>query len=126
MKKSELDKLVDNHMNNMGLPVTTNAAFISRRHLENYLQGLPGDCDAIKVCYVRFDGTTSDPARIAVVGNNLTQLSLVFVGMTKTDIKNWNSTEITDAAGNLKTLCVCDPAVDDQDQTGLCPPKVCK
>jgi hypothetical protein len=123
---SKLEELMNNNKDNIELPVVTNAAFITRKHFEEFQSSLPADYDALKFCFVRFPATPPDPTKILPAGNNLTQISLIIVGTKKTDRVTWNSTGVTDVNGNLITLCVCEPGENDDDNTGVCPPKICR
>ena len=123
ISKAALDQLTANHKNNPDLPVITNAVFISRAHFEKFVSNLPSEYDALKICFVRFPANPKDPLRILEAGNNLTQLSLILTPVKGTDKLKWSSEDVTDQNGNLITLCVCEPGVDDQNGTGLTPPK---
>ena len=120
--KADLDKLIGNFRINKDLPFITDAAFITRKHLDEFVKGQPPNCDALKICFVRFPSIPPDPDKILAAGNNLTQVSLIFVPLKETNLANWTSTEIADANGNIETLCVCEPGVLDP-ATGVCPPK---
>ena len=119
INQARLTILCNNYKNNKALPNETNAVFITKDHLTEFVNGLPANCDAVKICFVRFESTPPDPAKILPAGNNLTQVTLIFVPLSNTDRASWISTEITGA----NTLCVCEPTIDDNDSTGLCPPK---
>lgn len=123
ISKTNLDRLIDNHKNNKGLPILTDAVFITRKHFDEYVKGLPQDYDALKICFVRFESNPPDPDRILEAGNNLTQVSLIFVPVKNTDQSTWTSTGVTDQNDVLRTLCVCEPNIDDQNNTGVVPPK---
>ena len=123
ISKPDLTQLISNHKNNPGLPVMTEDIFIGRDHFEDFIKSLPQNYDALKICFVRFPATPKDPERILESGNNLTQLSLILVPVKGTNRLSWSSSDVTDANGNLMALCVCEPGVDDNNATGVVPPK---
>ena len=119
ISSTRLEELCANYRNNKSLLNETNAVFITKKHLSDFVDGLPQPCDAVKICFVRFSSTPPDPVTIKDAGNNLTQVSLIFVPLSNTNSATWESTEI---AGE-NSLCVCEPTVDDTNSTGVCPPK---
>jgi len=118
--KAQLDKLTDNHKNNKDFRIMTDAVFVTRDHLNEFLNGLPTNCDAIKICFIRHKTPPSD-TRILEAGNNLTQLSLIFVPVKNTNRETWTSKEVT-KKGLIPTLCFCVPGIPDEKSTGHCPP----
>ena len=106
--KAQLNTLTAKHNNNMNLPILTNAVFVTREH------------DAYKICFIRHDSPPLD-TRISPAGNNLTQLSLIFVPMKDTNQATWESTE-ADENGMISTLSFCVPGRPDNNTTGHCPP----
>jgi len=123
--KAEIKRLTDNHTNNKNLPIITNSVFVTRQHFEQFLDNLPVDHDAFKICFIRHEFIPPDPSKILPVpGSNLTQLSLIFVPMRDTDRVTWASTEATDPNDNdrISTLSFCVPGIPDRDSTGHCPP----
>ena len=121
--EQKLTELIANNKTNANLPVMTDTVFIALDHFNEFLRGLPQECDALKICFVRFPANPKDPGRILEAGNNLTQLSLVIIPVKATNSANWSSTDATDKDGNLRALCVCEPGIDDNNGTGLIPPK---
>ena len=112
-----------NHKTNANLPVMTDAVFITRKHFDEFVGGFPQECDALKICFVRFPANPKDPDRIMEAGNNQTQLSLIIIPVKETNSDTWSSTDAADDDGNLRALCVCEPGIDDNNGTGLTPPK---
>src|SRR6186713_245471 len=121
--KTELDDLILNHQGNKTLPIETDAVFITKEHLKDFVDDLPGKSNAVKICFVRFKSDPKEPKKIKDAGNNLTQVSLVFVPVEVKDgtRSSWSSDEVL-VNGFLNTLCVCEPGIDDNNDTGLCPP----
>jgi hypothetical protein len=119
--KAKLDKLIANHNKNRKLEIVTDAVFVTRKHFDQFLSRLPQNHDAFKICFIRHDTPPLDP-RILPAGNNVTQLSLIFVPMKNTDRVTWKSTEAADDDGTIRTLCFCEPGRRDDDNTGHCPP----
>ncbi len=120
--KTEIDTLCENHKNNPNLPIRTNAVFITRDHFDAFRNNLPQDCDAIKICYIRHKFPPQDSRILpAEPGNDLTQLSLIFIPTKNTNRSTWNS-ELADLNGLVPTLCFCEPGKPDGDSTGHCPP----
>lgn len=121
--KAELDMLIAKHTNNKNLPIKTNAIFVTREHFEQFLNSVPANHDAFKICFIRHDFIPPDPSRIlpAEPGSNLTQLSLIFVPMRDTNRGTWESTEAVEN-GIISTLSFCVPGIPDRDSTGHCPP----
>ena len=117
--KPEIKRLTDNHTNNKNLPIKTDAIFVTRQHLNEFLTNLPPH-DAYKICFIRHDSPPLD-TRISPAGNNLTQLSLIFVPMKDTNQATWESTE-ADENGMISTLSFCVPGRPDNNTTGHCPP----
>lgn len=134
ISSTELAMLVDNHGKNMGLAVETKAVFITLDHLKDFISQVENRhnnpvkvCDAIKVCFVRFEFKPNANQILAagkdLTGTELTQTSLIFVPVKTADrSQDWTSQELS-KNDNLLALCVCEPAVDDQNSTGVCPPK---
>lgn len=121
--KAEIDILCGNHQSNMSLPIITNAAFVSRRHFEEFVRGLPPDYDAVKFCFIRHSIPPQDDRNLPA-GNNLTQLSLILMPMKDTNTATWESTEVIEN-GMIHTLCFCEPGRPDRPDrngTGHCPP----
>jgi|KBSSwiStaDraftv2_1062776.scaffolds.fasta_scaffold1113950_1 hypothetical protein len=118
--KAQLNTLTAKHNNNMNLPILTNAVFVTREHLDRFLNSLPREHDAYKICFIRHDSPPLD-TRISPAGNNLTQLSLIFVPMKDTNQATWESTE-ADENGMISTLSFCVPGRPDNNTTGHCPP----
>lgn len=133
-KTNELISFITNHEENIGLRVMTKAIFVTLDHLKDFIsqvedkhnKSIPGECDAIKICFGRFEFKPNS-RQILAAGKDLkekelTQVSLIFVPVKTADrSKSWESTELFKNDG-LLALCVCEPAVDDQNNTGLCPP----
>lgn len=119
--KVELGKLIANHRNNKDFRIVTDAVFVTKDHLETFLSGLPSEHDAYKICFIRHETPPLDD-RISPAGNNLTQLSLIFVPVKDTNKSTWKSTEATNPDGTITTLCFCKPGVPDRNSTGHCPP----
>jgi len=118
--KPEIKRLTDNHTNNKNLPIKTDAIFVTRQHLNEFLTNLPPH-DAYKICFIRHDTPPADD-RILPAGNNVTQLSLIFVPVNNTDRITWISEDVTDQNGLIPTLSFCVPGIPDRDSTGHCPP----
>jgi hypothetical protein len=118
-----LDELKNNHQNimNNGLPIITKALFVTRLHFEDFVNSLPQDCDAIKICFIRHEIPPQD-RRILPAGNNLSQLSLILVPMKNTNRSTWESEVATGQNSLITTLCFCVPGVPDGSSTGHCPP----
>ena len=104
------------------MPFITNAAFITGKHLDEFVEGQPPNCDALKFFFVRFPSGPPDSDKFLPAGNNLTPAFLIFIPLKDTNLANGTSTEIADTNGNIETLCVCEPGVLDP-ATGVCPPK---
>ena len=124
--KAKLNKLTANHKNNKDFRIMTDAVFVTRQHLEEFLKSLPQalkDHDAYKICFIRHETPPLDD-RISPAGNNLTQLSLIFVPVKNTNFVTWKSTEVTDQNGLIPTLCFCEPGKPDGNSTGHCPPAI--
>ena len=122
--KDDIRKLSDNHRNNRQLSIETDAVFVTRKHLAMFVRSLPQECDALKIMFIRHQTPPQDP-RIKSVGNNLTQLSLIFVPLKDTNNSTWVGTTITDQNDKVLTLCFCEPGEIDRperDSTGHCPP----
>ena len=121
--KAKLNKLIANHNKNRNLEIITDAVFVSRGHFKGFVDSLPTDCDAIKICFIRHKLPRPDSRILpAEQGNDLTQLSLIFVPVKNTDFETWKSTEATDQNGLIPTLCFCEPGKPDGNRTGHCPP----
>lgn len=120
--KAKLNKLIANHNNNRDLEIITDAVFVTRDHLEEFLTSLNNlpNHDAYKICFIRHDTPPLDD-RISPAGNNVTQLSLIFVPLKNTDRITWTSEEVTEN-GLIPTLCFCEPGRPDRNSTGHCPP----
>ncbi|HET9278974.1 MAG TPA: hypothetical protein VFN95_12340 [Flavitalea sp.] len=125
---AELDKLLSNHVNNMTLPILTQAAFIKLDHLKDFISQIEArhnTCDTIKICFVRYEFKPNSQILLAgkdATGKEMTQISLVLAPVKTADPSvNWRSALLTKPDGAL-TLCVCEPEVDDFNDTGLCPP----
>ena len=99
----------------------TDAVFVTRDHLLEFLNNTPSGLDAYKICFIRHDTPPLDD-RISAAGNNLTQLSLMFVPVKDTNTVTWKSTEANDQDGKITTLCFCVPGIPDGNSTGHCPP----
>ena len=133
---TKLDSLCENYQTNLGLSIESMAAFLNLAHLEDYIsqikarhniQGAKPDeiCDTIKICFVRYEGKdTSGKILLAGKGRNgkeLSQTSLILVPVNTSNAATWESKELEKSDG-LLSLCVCEPNVNDQNHTGLCPP----
>ena len=123
--KETLDTLIANHKNNKDFRIMTDAVFVTKKHLEEFLDTLRTDNlqhNAYKICFIRHETPTSD-RRILPAGNNLTQLSLIFVPVKNTNTGRWDSsTEAKNGDKTITTLCFCKPGIEDGKSTGHCPP----
>lgn len=121
--KAKLDKLIANHSQNRNLKIVTDAVFVKRDHFREFVNSLPTETDAIKICFIRHKFPPQDPRILAAEqGNDLTQLSLIFVPVKNTNFATWASTEATDQNDLIPTLCFCEPGRPDGNSTGHCPP----
>jgi hypothetical protein len=131
-----LNGFIDNRV------IDTKAVFITLEHLKDFISQVEKRhndstvfgfdatmvCDAIKICFVRFDFKPNDDQILAagkdLAGKVLTQTSLIFVPVKTKNAdrsQGWDSIELSKTDG-LLSLCVCEPAVIDQNSTGVCPP----
>ncbi len=132
---TKVEDLAKSHKDNLDtLPFKSLTAAISFDELREFIKQAEAKtspaADAAIIYFVRykFDPTaTEDRIEKAKKGDELSQVSLVFVPAKIKDKSLWKVDELKDKSDDTKilTLCFCNPNDPRKDETGMCPPK-CK
>jgi len=126
---SRLNKLKENHRNNIASPVITNSVTIELGHLQTFIAQAAAiqNCDAIRIHFVRHELDANQDHVSRIDGINFSQVSLALVpGDLIRKAPDWISIDLNDQDNNILTLLVCEPtsaARATDDKTGQCPPK---
>ena len=118
----------NNHKNNKTHALETESAGISLSELEDYITALkatyPADLNGIRICFVRYP-LPANKNKIKSSGNNLSQLSIVFVPVKSFDpAKSIGDANKVGTSEQVFALAFADPDGSDPGDTSiLCPPK---
>ena len=119
----------NNHKNNKTHPLETESAGISLSELEDYITAVkatyPADLNGIRICFVRYP-LPANKNKIKSSGNNLSQLSIVFVPVKSFDPATGMGDDYkVGTSEQVYALAFTDPegAEDPGDSSILCPPR---
>ena len=119
----------NNHKNNKTHALETESAGISLSELEDYITAVkatyPADLNGIRICFVRYP-LPANKNKIKSSGNNLSQLSIVFVPVKSFDPATGMGDDYkVGTSEQVYALAFTDPegAEDPGDSSILCPPR---
>ena len=119
----------NNHKNNKTHPLETESAGISLSELEDYITAVkatyPADLNGIRICFVRYP-LPANKNKIKSSGNNLSQLSIVFVPVKSFDAATGMGDDYkVGTSEQVYALAFTNPegTEDPGDSSILCPPR---
>jgi hypothetical protein len=122
---AEIDSLASNHRRNTSLPIRTNAAFIKLAQLEQFISQVRTShpsADTFQINIIRYPLPANTPD-LEVAGNNLSQVSLMFIPVRTINASSWSVQTVVDQNNQALSLSINDPNSPTHVDNGLCPPK---
>ena len=126
---STLTKWVDNYQQNKSLSFLTDSAAISLKQLENFIadarQKYDAQFNAVKIYFIRFPLTSKKKNLDKEASKNLSLPSIALVPLKNADPLTWDGEDFKFDNGEVFLLPFCNPdnPSDNEDETGVCPPK---